>query len=119
MVIDDNPTVTLTVQAGLADMSAEYEVIQASSGAAGLERLQKGETPDLILLDLMMPVMDGWEVHRKLKEHQIWRKIPIIFLTAVTDKTSKKIGQLVGSDFVEKPFNIKDLKNRIDAVLQS
>jgi CheY-like chemotaxis protein len=119
LVIDDNPTVILTVKVGLNDLSAEYEVIPAISGDAGLEFLEKGELPDLILLDIMMPVMDGWEVHRKIKENQVWRKIPIIFLTAVADKTSKKVGQIAAADFIEKPFDILDLKNRIDAVLKT
>lgn len=74
--------------------------------------------PDLILLDIMMPGMNGWEVQRRLKENILWRNIPIVFLTAVGDPTSKVIGNITSKDCIEKPFKITDLKRRLDQILK-
>jgi len=118
LVVDDNPSVVLSVKSGLDDLCAGYEVIGVHSGFECFTLLQQGKLPDLILLDLMMPVMDGWGVQRKLKENPLWRKIPIVFLTAVTDSTSKKLGTIISQDYIEKPFEITDLKKRIDKILK-
>jgi len=71
----------------------------------------------LILLDIMMPEMNGWEVQKKIKDNIKWRTIPIIFLTATTDNTSRKIGSIISEDYIGKPFEIPDLKKRIDKIL--
>ena len=65
-----------------------------------------------------MPEMNGWEVARKLRENLEWRKIPIIFLTAIEDETSKITGSIIGKDYIEKPFEITDLKEKIDKTLK-
>ena len=65
-----------------------------------------------------MPGMSGWKVFDKLKDNASWEKIPIIFLTARTDKIAENAGGFLGNDFIEKPFDIKDLKSRIDKVLK-
>jgi CheY-like chemotaxis protein len=119
LVVDDNPSLILSVKAGLDGLASGYEVIGVTGGKECFDFLEKGNLPDLILLDIMMPLMDGWEVKRKLGEQAEWRKIPIMFLTAVTDKTSKKLGTIIGKDFIEKPFEILDLKNRLDAFFTS
>jgi CheY-like chemotaxis protein len=115
LVIDDNPAIILTVKVGLNECASGYEIVGVNSGQECFDLLNNGYLPDLILLDIMMPVMNGWEVKRKLSEDAEWRKIPIMFITAVTDKTSKKLGSILGKDFIEKPFEIYDLKNRLDA----
>jgi len=73
--------------------------------------------PDLVLLDIMMPEMSGWDVVAKIKENPSWNEIPIIFLTAKGDTMSIGMGGLASQDYIVKPFNIKDLKNRIEQVI--
>jgi len=117
MVVDDEPGVVISVRAGLDSLDAGYNVISADSGKACFKLLQQGPIPDLILLDIMMPGMSGWETFDKLREQPSWKNIPIVFLTARADRVAKNAGQFLGSDYIEKPFDIGDLKERIDVVL--
>lgn len=117
MIVDDNVDVIVSIKYGLEDQTKEFQVIGAESGKQCLELLQNNPIPDLIFLDIMMPEMSGWETYEKIKEHDAWRKIPVVFLTARTDNTAKKAGTLLGDDFIEKPFDIKDIKNRINKLL--
>lgn len=119
MVVDDNADITLAVEQGFEDLNAEYAVVSADSGEKCFQHLKNNQLPDLILLDIMMPGMSGWEVFDKLKENKDWKNIPIVFLTARTDRVAVNAGQFLGQDYVEKPFEIKDLKNRIDKVLEN
>jgi two-component system alkaline phosphatase synthesis response regulator PhoP len=116
-IVDDDPGVRYTVKTGLESMDEEINVVSFEKGSDCFEELEKREIPDLILLDIMMPEMNGWEIQRRLRERVEWRRIPIVFLTAIEDGTSKKIGDLTSEDFIEKPFTIPDLKKRIDKVL--
>jgi CheY-like chemotaxis protein len=118
MVVDDNPSHIYTVQEGLHDLEPEYEIIGVNGGKDCIDRLEKGETPDIILLDIMMPEMNGWEVFKKIWQQQAWRKIPIIFLTAKNDNFSRGFGKILAEAYVEKPYDIKDLKQKIDAFLE-
>ena len=117
MVVDDNHDVIYSVKTGLESVSSDYEIIGAQGGKECLELLKK-QAPDLILLDIMMPNMDGWDVCAKIKSNKKTENIPIAFLTAKTDPISKGIGRLASSDYIEKPFNVKDLKKRIDTLLK-
>jgi len=119
MVVDDEPDQIYVIRKSLEKTDGNYEIISANSGAQCLEFLEKNQIPDLILLDIMMPEMSGWLVFDKLKDNVIWEKIPIIFLTARTDKIAENAGGFLGEDYIEKPFEIKDLKNRIDKVLKN
>lgn len=67
----------------------------------------------------MMPEMSGWETFDKLKENQSWRKIPVVFLTARTDKQAKDAGRFLGDDYIEKPFDINDVKKRVNKILEN
>ena len=117
MVVDDNPDVIYSLKKGLEGTTAEYDIIGAENGQQCFELLQS-KVPDLIILDIMMPGMSGWQIFDKLKENASWQSIPIVFLTARTDDTAKKAGGFLGEDYIEKPFNIKDLKYRIDKILK-
>jgi len=117
VVVDDEPDIILSVKYGLEDFTDEYIVLAAGSGHECFELLKKGQIPDLILLDVMMPEMNGWDVFTKLKETPEWRDISVVFLTAKTDPYSKGFGTLLANDFIEKPFEIDNLKERIDNVL--
>ena len=117
MIVDDNPDLIYSVKEGLGSISKNYEIIGVESGRKCLDML-KSQKPDLILLDIMMPGMDGWDVCAKIKSNKKTENIPIVFLTAKTDSISKGMGRLASADYIEKPFDIKDLKKRIDAIIK-
>ena len=115
MIVDDNPDIIFSIKSGLEVVEGNYEIIGAESGEKCLELLET-ETPDLILLDIMMPEMSGWETFDKLKGNESWGKIPVVFLTARTDRIAKNAGGFLGDDYIEKPFEITELKRRIDEI---
>ena len=117
LIVDDEPDVAYVIREGFEDISAGYEIMDVTSGRECLDLLENGQIPDIILLDIMMPEMDGWDVFAKLKENPSWEKIPVVFLTAKTDSYSKGFGRIVAQDYIEKPFEIEDLKKRIDKVI--
>jgi two-component system KDP operon response regulator KdpE len=112
LVIDDDATLRRFLIDFLQSQS--YAVISAPNGAEGL-RLAYREHPDLVVLDVMMPGMDGWEVAARLHEMS---DIPIILLTAKTAEADKLRGFRLGvDDYVTKPFSFAELTARIQAVL--
>ena len=117
MVVDDNPDVVFSVKNGLESISDEFFIQGVESGEKCLELLET-EKPDLILLDIMMPGMSGWKTFDKIKENDSWKGIPIVFLTARTDRVAKNAGAFLGEDYIEKPFEIHDLKLRIEKALK-
>ncbi len=117
MVVDDEPDQILTVKLVIEDFSDKYEVIGADSGKQCLELLKDSQIPDLILLDIMMPGMNGWDVAAEIKKNPIWNKIPLVFLTAKTDSFSKTFGGIVSQDYITKPYEKKELKECIDKFL--
>ena len=119
MIVDDNHEIIDMVKEGFEHFSDDYELTGAGSGKECFEILKNGEKPDLILLDIIMPKMSGWEVFAKLKENPNWREIPIVFLTAKTDPYSKGFGMIAAQDYIEKPFEIVNLKERIVKVLNN
>ena len=118
MIVDDNQDITAMVKKGLERLDKEYEVIPFDSGKKCLDYLNHRELPDLIILDIMMPEMDGWETVDKIKTHPRLEHIPVVFLTAKTDEYSKKRSQFVSLDYIEKPIKIPDLKHRIELVMK-
>ena len=94
------------------------EVLSAADGQTGLDMARK-EKPDLIILDLMLPKMDGYKICRMLKFDEKYKKIPIIMFTARAQDKDKKLGQEVGADaYITKPFDSKDLLDKISALLK-
>lgn len=92
-----------------------FEVRSAYDGGKAIEEFEK-QAPDLVLLDIMLPVMDGWAVCRKIRETS---KVPIIMLTAKSEDADKLMGFECGADdYLTKPFNILELKARIRALLR-
>ena len=114
MVVDDEPDILFTV-GQMLEVNG-YEVIKAVDGKECLDKLNE-VTPDLVLLDIMMPEMSGWDVAAKIKEKPEWSNIPIVFLTAKGDNMSIGIGGLAAEDYITKPFDIEDLKNRVQKIL--
>lgn len=95
-----------------------YHVLKADSGEAALELLEK-EKVDIILLDWMLPGIDGIEVLRRIRSQKSTNTLPVIFLTAKGDEISKVVGLEVGSDdYLVKPFGVHELLARIKAVLR-
>jgi len=118
-VVDDDPDVTHSVKQALEYYNpTEYDVACIEDGKKCLELLRAKQIPDLILLDIMMPGMSGWMLSDRLKENPSWKNIPVVFLTVRTDSFAKKAGSSLCEDYIEKPFDIEDLKKRIDKVLK-
>jgi CheY-like chemotaxis protein len=116
LVIDDNPMIIFSVKEGLEEKFDSFTVTGANGGKECFELLNNGETPDLILLDIMMPDINGWDVYARLQENPDWKRIPVVFLTAKTDDYSKGFGKLVSEDYIEKPFELDELAKRIEKV---
>ena len=119
LAIDDKPDNLLSLSALLTGMIPECEVITASSGKEGLEK-SKTEKPDTIILDINMPVLDGFETCRVLKSKQDTKHIPVIMLTAVnTDSASRVKGLELGADaFLTKPIDQFELSAQVKAMLR-
>jgi DNA-binding response OmpR family regulator len=95
-----------------------FELTGAHGGQAGLAAVQQS-LPDLVLLDLMMPDMDGWEVYQKLKADETTRDIPVIVVTARAQSLDKVLGLHIAKvdDYISKPFSSKDLTESVERVL--
>ena len=113
LVVDDEEDILLSVKNGLENNSDEYTIQTAKDGEKCLNILNK-EIPDLILLDLMMPNMNGWQVLDIIRGNFKWRDIPIFIITAVEDPEFKKSAVELGITYIEKPFTIDELKVKID-----
>jgi DNA-binding response OmpR family regulator len=107
LVIDDDEDVLLFISILL--QQSGFEVLKAKAAAEGL-RLAETQKPDLVLLDIMMPEIDGWEVSRRLKAAS---DVPIVFVTAKTSVEDRRRGMEIGDDYVVKPFDAQDLVARI------
>lgn len=118
LLVDDNSDLLYSVKKGLESLSKDYEVVTVESGRKCLQSLKRMK-PDLILLDIMMPGMDGWDTCAKIKDDKKTENIPIVFLTAKTDPISKSMGMLASADYITKPFDMKDLKKRVDSIIKS
>ena len=119
MIVDDDPAQIFTVEEILKDAEGKYKVISANSGMDCLQLLKNNEIPDLILLDIMMPGISGWETFQRIKQNERWSKIPIVFLTARADVVAEKVGRFFAEDYIEKPIKSEDLVRRIDLVLKN
>ena len=114
LVVDDEPDILFTV-GQMLEMSG-YEVVKCCNGKECFEKIETVQ-PDLVILDIMMPDLSGWDVAAKIKEDPKFSNIPIIFLTAKGDTMSIGMGGLASEDYIVKPFDIADLKARIEKIL--
>ncbi len=116
LVVDDEILIVKRMEALL--MPRHYHVISASNGEAALS-LAPQEQPDLILLDVRMPGVNGFEVFHELKANPVTRLIPVILMTALGEVEDRLKGLEVGADdFLTKPFNRDELLTRIQSSLQ-
>lgn len=116
LIVEDEANIRQLVKYNLEKES--FQVLEAEDGLLGL-RLAKAEKPDLVLLDLMLPQMDGLEVCRSLKGNPATAALPIIMLTAKSEEIDKVIGLELGADdYMTKPFSPRVLVARIHSVLR-
>lgn len=120
LIVDDDPDVREAVKIILE--TQPYELIFASNGEECLEQVKKN-TPDLIILDLLMPKKDGFEVIKELREHPSYPRIPILVLTAVKKEAAGRRYELETAlrmdvdDYIEKPIQPDDLIDRVKRIL--
>ena len=117
LLVDDDEIHLAIAEVILEDT---YEVFTAKSGKEALDRLLHGLTPGLILLDIFMPEMDGWETFKRLKAISCLKNVPIAFLTSADGVKEKTYAQQIGAaDFISKPLEREDLMNRIEAIMEN
>jgi len=117
LLIDDDEIHLITAELFLKD---EYEIYKAKSGNEALTSLSNNEfVPDLIMLDLIMPDMDGWEAYKRIRAKGPLKNTPIAFVTSEGGNEEKKRAYTMGAaEYIIKPFNMTDLKSRIKEILR-
>ena len=114
LVVDDEARMRKIVKDFL--LAKDYKVVEASNGEEAIDIMYEDKDIDLVLLDVMMPKMDGWETCREIRKVS---QVPIIMLTAKSDETDELLGYNLGIDeYITKPFSPKILVARIDAILR-
>jgi len=115
LIVDDEPNIIFMLSHRLKQSG--FEVVTGKDGQDGYEKARK-EEPDLIILDLMLPKMNGYTVCGLLKRDEKFAKIPVIMLTARAQESDKKQGEEAGADaYVKKPFKSEELLNVIEKLL--
>ena len=115
LIADDRMEVVELVRVTLE--GEDFSLLTASNGKEALDKI-RGETPDLVLLDIVMPKMDGFEVLTNLKKDPATKDIPVIMLTAKGQKLDKEKGKDLGAkDYVIKPFSPSSLLTKIEGIL--
>jgi DNA-binding response OmpR family regulator len=115
LVVDDERSIRMLCRVNL--VASGIEVLEASNGRDGLQ-LARDERPDLVLLDVMMPELDGWTVARELAADEQTRDIPIVFLTARADPADRRLGQQLGGvGYVVKPFDPVSIGDFVETLL--
>jgi len=113
LIVDDTPA-NIKILSNL--LQADYDISGATSGAVALELASSEQAPDLILLDIMMPEMDGYDVCRQLKKNKNTEKIPVLFVTAMNEIEDETLGLSLGAvDYITKPINPPIVKARVDS----
>lgn len=122
LIVDDDLDIVEAMRVVLAQKG--YEVIVAADGVEGINKF-KQEKPDLIILDVMMPNMDGFEVSRRIRKEETGKSVPIIMLTAIKDKMGLDFKKEAGDkdwlpvdDYCEKPIDHLDLISKIENLLK-
>lgn len=114
LIVDDTET---NIDILVDTLGDDYDIAVAMDGESALEVVAE-EPPDLILLDIMMPGMDGFEVCRRLKDNPDTADIPVIFLSAITEADQKQKGLALGAvDFLTKPFNPSEIQDKVKQYL--
>lgn len=115
LVVDDDQRLLRLLELSLH--RAGYQVITAVVGELGVEKVRT-EQPDLVLMDVMMPGIDGFETTKRIRRLPEGRHIPIIFLSALVEKEAKMKGLRIGDDYITKPVKMGEVLARIEARLR-
>jgi two-component system phosphate regulon response regulator PhoB len=116
LIVDDDPDIQRLVSYNLSQ--AGFQIVTASTGRTALDAVQE-QPPDLIILDLMLPDVDGMEVCRTLRQRDNSRRIPIIMLTARSEEIDRVVGfELGADDYVMKPFSPRELVLRVKSIFR-
>jgi DNA-binding response OmpR family regulator len=116
LVADDDPQILTMLGIRLAKRG--YEVMEAADGQEALEKARQ-RRPDLVLLDVMMPGKNGWEVAKELRSDDSLKNVGIVMLTAIGERVNEMTSPLYGADaYVDKPFDFNDLEAKIKRVLE-
>jgi putative two-component system response regulator len=116
LVIDDDEVHILTAKSMLKN---EYDIFSAKSGKEALDYLIQGLVPNLLLLDILMPEMDGWETFNRIKAISRLKNVPIAFLTSVTETGEEKRAFDIGADdYIKKPYDQTDLLKRVKVIME-
>lgn len=116
LFVDDVPS---NIRILLEILRTDYDIRFTDNGPAALRMAAEDPQPDLILLDIMMPAMNGYEVCKLLKENERTAHIPVMFITALTDEEDEEKGLKLGAvDYIRKPFNMAIVKSRIRTQLE-
>ena len=115
LIVEDEPEINAMI--ALTLRIKNYEVAQARDGQEAL-RLVRERRPDLVLLDIMMPGLSGYDVALDLKDNSSTADIPIIFVTAKTSKEDRGLGLKIATDYICKPFEAEELVTRVHRALR-
>lgn len=115
LIADDEPSIVLLLSGILA---REYAVLVASDGEQAVD-IARHEKPDLVLLDIMMPNVDGYSACHAIKTEKVTRAISVVMLTALSHELNRKLAQDIGADgYITKPFSVRRLLHTIDQFLE-
>jgi DNA-binding response OmpR family regulator len=115
LIVDDEPGILLMITARF--QKSGYQVATATNGEEALQKV-KQDRPDLVILDVMMPILNGYQVCRTLKDDPEFKKIPVILLTAKTTESDEFWGLEAGADaYVPKPYNAQELLDKVKLLL--
>ena len=116
LLIDDDEIQLSVIEAIL---KKHYDVIATKSGEKALDYLYRGLVPGLILLDILMPNIDGWEMFNRIRAISLLQNVPVIFLTSLEGADEKERGRAMGAaDYITKPFSETELIDRIQKVME-
>lgn len=118
LIVDDSKVIGLTTKRSLEEISPDYSLLYVDSGEMCLNLLKYNKF-DLILLDIEMPDMNGWQVFKKLRENKKWKTIPVVFLTSREDDFSRAFGKIIGNAYLEKGIGAQELKEKIENILKN
>ena len=115
LIADDDPQILAMISQRLRKRG--YEVVEAENGTRAVEQA-RATHPDVIVLDVLMPGMSGWEVARAVRHDAALKEIPIIVLTAIGHTTNEATSPLFADEYLDKPFEFADLERKIALVLE-
>lgn len=116
MVVDDDEDFTRLYKASLSAMGFDATTVNQSNAAIEMALLIK---PEIFVIDVMMPEIDGFQLCRELRKLSLFRQTPIILITALADQNSQSAAMSAGAnDYLVKPFRVEDLRARINALLE-